>query len=138
MRRPHVHDRTSLSRSRRVRMLATLAASASSFPLALPSRMPRPPRAGTYAVPSFPDLRVAVFSERMACVAWGEGCATVEYDPEHGTFDLDEPLAGYARRAGAVLTRVDYDSDRDAMRVDFDGRVAFTVELRRVSPLFLP
>lgn len=119
-------------------MLSAFAVSASSFSVSLPSRMPRPPRTGTYAVHSFPDLRVAVFSERMACVAWREWCTTVEYDPDQGTFDLDEPLAGYARRAGAVLTRVDYDSGLDTMRVDFDGRVAFTVELRRVSPLFLP
>ena len=118
-------------------MLLASVEALGALPPPLPSRMPRPPRTGTYSSPSFPDLRVAVFSERMACVSWKEGCATVEYDRDKEAFDVDEPLAAYARRAGAVITRVDYDSDTDSMRVDFDGRVAFAVDLNRVAPLFV-
>ena len=62
---------------------------------------------------------------------------SVEYDREKEAFDVDETLAAYARRAGAVITRVDYDSDTDSMRVDFDGRVAFAVDMNRVAPLFV-
>lgn len=102
----------------------------------LASRMPRAPRTGTYVVEGLPELRVAVFSARMACVTWDKGCATVEYDPVRDVFDLEEPLASRARQAGAVVTRVDYDDARDAIRVDFDGRIAFSVNMDRASPLF--
>ena len=61
----------------------------------------------------------------------------VAYDTGRDAFDLEEPLARRARRAGVVVARVEYDAARDAMmRVDFDGRIAFSVELDRVSPLF--
>lgn len=101
--------------------------------LAASQRMLRPPPPGVYAFRALPDVQVLVHTPTTASVRWpGSGEAGVRYDAEDDVFWFDEPLAASLRRAGVVVTRVDFDETENAMFVSFDGRLRFMADLRPV------
>lgn len=92
--------------------------------------MNRPPRPGVYRFEPLPDLQVTVYGPTVACVRWEKDkYACVRYEEERG-FVFDEPLASYARGAGVVVSRAEFDEERRILNVEFDGRLKFTVGLR--------
>ena len=95
-------------------------------------RMHRPPPPGMYTLPQLSGLRVRVLSSKSALVSWPEGTSAVHYEDERGVV-FDEPLASYARRAGVVVSSVDFDASSDTLKVVFDGRLCFSVGLQRVD-----
>ena len=102
--------------------------------LAASQRMLRPPPPGVYAFPPLPDIQVLVHTPTTASVRWaGSGRAGVRYDSEDDVFWFDEPLAASLRRAGVVVTRVDFDETQNALFVSFDGRLRFMADLRPTS-----
>lgn len=104
----------------------------------LASRMGSVPPRGVYSLRSSPGLKVSVYNERHALVSWPslfDGDARriscrVRYFDDQG-FVMDDPLATEARRAGVVLTYVDFDESTQRMTAEFDGRMQFTVEFDR-------
>lgn len=95
-----------------------------------------PPVGGayTYGFPLVPSLRVTVQrraeATAAACVSWDGGMAVATSAADGRDVLLGEPLATYARQAGVEVVGVDGDAER--MRVHFDGRVTFCVDLVRV------
>ena len=110
-------------------MLGVLAAC-----LAFSQRMHHIPPPGVYTFRPIPEICVVVHTPMLASVCWSKHRrADVRYDPEEDVFRFDEPLAAHVRRAGVVVTGVDFDEGSNSLFVSFDGRARFTVHFRRLN-----
>ena len=92
-----------------------------------------PPPCGVYSPVALPSLCVIVQSPTKALVRWSPAERAAARLVEGRGVVFDEPLASRARQAGVLVSALNFDASSDTLSVAFDGRMTFTVDLKRVT-----